>query len=237
MARSTRGVWPLAKHRHPLLPLGRGRGVGPSPRRAPQTGGRRRRSRLEPPSHRRWDLAKGAPTCGGSAKRGSSHDTAAPPEKDPQKTKEALGRSRGGFSTKIHLRAEGNGKPITFLMAPPLSATSRASSRLLWSRAHSKGSSEEVSADTPREGPVGDKGYSSNRSRSYLQKRGIGAVIARKDNEPRAGTFDKEAYRQRNLVERLINRLKQFWRVATRYEKRAVNYRAMLTIAAIVLWT
>ncbi|MDP8939944.1 MAG: IS5/IS1182 family transposase, partial [Actinomycetota bacterium] len=44
-------------------------------------------------------------------------------------------------------------------------------------------------------------------------------------------------YRQRNLVERLINRLKQFRRVATRYEKRAVNYRAMLTIAAIVLWT
>lgn len=83
---------------------------------------------------------------------------------------------------------------------------------------------------------VGDKGYSSNRSRSYLQKRGIRAVIARKDNEPRAGAFDKEAYRQRNLVERLINRLKQFRRVATRYEKRAINYRAMLTIAAIVLW-
>ena len=84
---------------------------------------------------------------------------------------------------------------------------------------------------------VGEKGYSSNRSRSYLRKRGIGAVIARKVNEPRAGAFDKEAYRQRNLVERLINRLKQFRRVATRYEKRAINYRAMLTIAAIVLWT
>ena len=84
---------------------------------------------------------------------------------------------------------------------------------------------------------VGDKGYSSNRSRSYLRKRGIGAVIARKDNEPRAEAFDKEAYRQRNLVERLINRLKQFRRVATRYEKRAINYRAMLTIAAIVLWS
>lgn len=84
---------------------------------------------------------------------------------------------------------------------------------------------------------VGDKGYSSHGSRSYLRKRGIGAVIARKANERRRGTFDKEAYRRRNLVERLINRLKQFRRVATRYEKRAVNYRAMLTIAAIVLWT
>jgi transposase len=70
-----------------------------------------------------------------------------------------------------------------------------------------------------------------------LRGRGIGAVIAPKDNEHRRGAFDKEAYRQRNLIERLINRLKQFRRVATRYEKRAVNYRAMLTIAAIVLWT
>lgn len=83
---------------------------------------------------------------------------------------------------------------------------------------------------------VGDKGYGSESIRSYLRKRGIGAVIARKDNERRKGGFDKEAYRQRNLVERLINRLKQFRRVATRYEKRAENYRAMLTIAAIVIW-
>jgi transposase len=61
-------------------------------------------------------------------------------------------------------------------------------------------------------------------------------VIARQDNEKRRGSFDKEAYRQRNVVERLINRLKQFRRVATRYEKRAANYKAMLTIVAIVLW-
>ena len=48
--------------------------------------------------------------------------------------------------------------------------------------------------------------------------------------------FDKAAYRKRNVVERLVNRLKHFRRIATRYEKRAVNYRAMLTIAAIMLW-
>ncbi len=84
---------------------------------------------------------------------------------------------------------------------------------------------------------VGDKGYSGEKIRSYLRGRGIGAVIARQDNEKRrGGSFDKEAYRERNVVERAINRLKQFRRVATRYEKRAVNYKAMLTIAAIVLW-
>jgi len=84
---------------------------------------------------------------------------------------------------------------------------------------------------------VGDKGYSSGKIRAYLRGRGIGAVIARQKNEKRVGVrFDKEAYRERNVVERTINRRKQFRRVATRYEKRAVNYKAMLIIAAVVLW-
>lgn len=60
-------------------------------------------------------------------------------------------------------------------------------------------------------------------------------MIARQRRERRV-RFDKVAYRKRNVVERLINRLKQFRRIATRYEKRAVNYLAMLTIAAITLW-
>jgi transposase len=60
-------------------------------------------------------------------------------------------------------------------------------------------------------------------------------TIPRKTNERRNGPFDRAIYRTRNRIERLINRLKQFRRVATRYEKRAENYLAMLTIAAIVL--
>jgi transposase len=83
---------------------------------------------------------------------------------------------------------------------------------------------------------VGDKGYSGRNIRRYLRKRGIGIVIPRQKRERRRGPFDKVAYRKRNVVERLVNRLKQFRRIATRYEKRAVNYLAMLTIAAIVLW-
>ena len=82
---------------------------------------------------------------------------------------------------------------------------------------------------------AGDKGYSGRRIRRYLRGRGIGVVIARQKREQRV-CFDKAAYRQRNVVERLVNRLKQFRRIATRYEKRAVNYLAMLTIAAITLW-
>jgi transposase len=69
-----------------------------------------------------------------------------------------------------------------------------------------------------------------------LRRRGIRFTIPHRSNERRRGTFDRVLYRQRNRIERLINRLKQFRRIATRYEKRAENYLAMLTIAAILLW-
>ena len=83
---------------------------------------------------------------------------------------------------------------------------------------------------------AGDKGYSSPTVRRYLTRRGIGAIIpTRADQEP-LPTFDRAAYRERNVVERLINRLKRWRRIATRYEKRAANYLAMLTLAAILLW-
>jgi transposase len=82
---------------------------------------------------------------------------------------------------------------------------------------------------------VGDKGYSNGQIRRYLRRRGIRVTIPHKRNE-RRGRFDRQVYRERHRVERLINHLKQFRRVATRYEKQAANYLAMLTIAAIMLW-
>jgi transposase len=71
--------------------------------------------------------------------------------------------------------------------------------------------------------------------RRYLRRRGIRAVIPSKSYQARQPGFDKAAYRERNQVERTVNRLKQFRRVATRYERREANYLAMVTIAAIVL--
>jgi transposase len=83
---------------------------------------------------------------------------------------------------------------------------------------------------------AGDKGYSSPTARRRIRRRGIKPVIPTKSNERRDPTFDRAAYRERNRIERLINRLKQFRRIATRYETRGVNYRAMLTIGMILLW-
>ena len=81
-----------------------------------------------------------------------------------------------------------------------------------------------------------DKAYSSGAIRSALRRRNIQPVIPTRSNERREPTFDRAAYRERNRIERLINKLKQFRRIATRYEKRAANYLAMITIAAIILW-
>jgi transposase len=139
------------------------------------------------------------------------------------------------LSTKVHVRAEGRGKPLVLL----LSGGERHEAPFLPSLLE-HGKVKRPGRGRPRVRPkrvVGDKGYSSAANRAYLRRRGIGAVVPRRrDQGGPQPHFDRGAYRERNRVERLINRLKQFRRVATRYEKRAANYLAMLTLAAILLW-
>jgi hypothetical protein len=74
---------------------------------------------------------------------------------------------------------------------------------------------------------VGDKGCCSGPVRSFLRRRGIRFTIAKRSDMCRRGPFDKAIYQERNRVERLFNRFKQFRRLATRYEKRSANYLAM----------
>jgi transposase len=147
---------------------------------------------------------------------------------------EALGRSQGGFSTKIHLRIEGSGKPMTIRLTAGQRHEVTEFELLM-----EQGAVKRQGPGRPRVRPlrvIGDKAYSSGKIRRYLRRRGICLTIPRRSNERRRGKFDRTIYRERNRVERTINRLKQFRRVATRYEKRAENYLAMLMIAAILLW-
>jgi transposase len=157
----------------------------------------------------------------------------APADPDQPGDREALGRSRGGYSTKLHLRVEGRGRPMVILAT----AGQRHEAPML-RKLMEQGAVKRPGPGRPRIGPdavAGDKGYSYPSLRRYLRQRGIRAVIPSKSDQPRQRNVDKAAYRERNQVERTINRLKGFRRVATRYEKRDVNYLAMVTIAAIVL--
>lgn len=83
---------------------------------------------------------------------------------------------------------------------------------------------------------VGDKAYSSSEIRQQLRQSGTTPVIPKRSNQKQRGRFNRGLYRERNRVERLINRLKQYRRIATRYEKYAFNYLTMLMIGAIRLW-
>ncbi len=91
---------------------------------------------------------------------------------------------------------------------------------------------------------IADKGYSYARCRDLLRRRTISHTIPeRRDQRERRAHrpgrkpgFDRAVYRRRNVVERCVNRLKQWRGIATRYEKRAANFRAMVVIAATVIW-
>src|SRR6266536_2020774 len=83
---------------------------------------------------------------------------------------------------------------------------------------------------------IGDKGYDSDGIRNDLAERGIEPVIPPRSNRKTPIEYDREAYKRRNLIERCVNRLKQFRRIATRYEKTARAYLSMLCIAAAKLW-
>lgn len=99
--------------------------------------------------------------------------------------REALGRSKGGFSTKIHLRCDDNGKPITFLLT-----VGERHEAVVFEQLMTQGAVKRPKVGRPRLRPgrvVGDKGYSSFNIRRYLQRRGIRLTIPRRSNERRRG--------------------------------------------------
>lgn len=104
-----------------------------------------------------------------------------------------------------------------------------------------------VGRGRPRKRPeylLADKGYSYPTCRRLLRRRGIRHTIPerrdqRERREGRLGRkpgFEKALYAKRNVVERCVNRLKQWRGIATRYEKRAINYRAAVVIASLMIW-
>ncbi|WP_436843886.1 IS5 family transposase [Streptomyces sioyaensis] len=157
----------------------------------------------------------------------------------------ALGRSRGGLTTKIHLAADSRCRPLTFVLTPGQAGDAPAFEQVmarLWVPRR---------VGRPRIRPdlvLADKAYSSRAIRRHLRRRGIRAVIPQPADQAanrkllgrrggRPPAFDCEAYKQRNTVERCINKLKQWRGLATRYDKTATIYLAGLHLAAIFIWS
>jgi len=140
--------------------------------------------------------------------------------------KHALGRSRGGYSTKLHFLTDGQGIPI--------GVTATAGQRNEAPEFENVMNACLINTFRKAKRPealAADKAYSSKAIRHYISKLGIEDVIPTRTNESSNETFDKGKYRQRNIVERAIGWIKEFRRVATRYEKIIDNYLAMVKIA------
>jgi transposase len=141
-----------------------------------------------------------------------------------------LGRSRGGWGTKVHICCDALGNPLGFVLTPGQGQEVTQFEAVL----------EAVPAGLgPPQALAGDKGYSANRVRQRLADDGIQDVVARRKDElarlPQPPAFDKEKYRGRNGIERLNGWLKERRRLATRYEKLAVNFAARIRLA-FILW-
>ncbi len=135
---------------------------------------------------------------------------------------QALGRSRGGLTTKIHMLADALGRPLRFIVTAGQVGDITQAPALL-------------------EGQVGkavlaDKAYDSNALRATIKAMDAEAVIPSNRTRKIIIPHDPIVYKHRNRIERCFNRLKHFRRFATRYERRTIHFTGLIHLAAIMIW-
>lgn len=136
---------------------------------------------------------------------------------------QALGRSRGGLSTKVHMAVDAAGVPLRFILTGGEKADSPQATPLL--------------RGLKATHVIADKGYDADGVLSYICEQGAKAVIPPKSNRRVQRDYDRGLYRQRNLIERAFNKLKSWRRIATRFDRRSLYYLAFLHLAAAVTWS
>jgi transposase len=153
--------------------------------------------------------ARQSASLGGGRKRGEQ--------------KQAVGRSRGGRNTKIHALADAKGRLIAILLTGGEAHDCPVAERL-------------IRRVKPPRRMLGDKAYDSAELREELDERGTKPVIPNRSNRKQPYSFSKRLYKLRWRIESAFNRLKDFRRIATRYDRLARNYLASVCLAAALVW-
>lgn len=138
-----------------------------------------------------------------------------------------MGRSRGGLTTKIHAATLDENRSVVVQLTP-----GQASDCAQFDSVY-----DALPKDNVLEAAALDKGYDANRIRERLSLDGVEPVIPGRSNRTEAIAYDHSRYARRNLVERFFNKLKQFRRIATRYEKHAFTFLAMIHIVSAFIST
>ena len=134
-----------------------------------------------------------------------------------------MGRSRGGRNTKIHALADAKGRLLAILLSGGEAHDCPPAQRLI----------RRVKAAVKL---LGDKAYDSAELRQWLSDRRTKPVIPNRSNRTLPFSFDKKSYKLRHLIENAFCRLKDFRRIATRYDKLARNYLASVCLVAAIVW-
>jgi transposase len=174
------------------------------------------------------------PVAGGVQPDGASgavvrqHDSARPRlgrRSERGQHRQAFGRSRGGFSTKIHLKTDLDGNPLDFHLTGGEASDSTQFETSL-----------DIGPDIRPRIAMTDKGYDSHTNRTAALARGITPVIPRRENSKQKGRFfPKRLYKLRARVEQAIGKLKRFKRVAMRCEKTDISYSAFISFACAMM--
>lgn len=153
------------------------------------------------------------------------HGHSRPPARGGRKrgtSTQALGRSRGGFSTKIHLITDSHGNPVDYVLTPGQVNDATQAETLLLGR-----QGQYVLAD---------KGYDSDAIVACIEHMGAEAVIPPKSNRVIQRPYDRHLYKARHAIENAFAKLKRSRSLATRYDKTQRNYAAMVAIACSLTW-
>ena len=135
---------------------------------------------------------------------------------------QAIGRSRGGRTSKIHALADHRGRPIAFALTPGNVADITVAQAVV------------AAVEAPKR-LIADKAYDAEHFRNWLAQRRIKAVIPSTASRRTPYPIDRNAYRRRNVIERLFCKLKNWRRITTRYVRLARNYIAAIALAAVLV--